>query len=188
MKLTGNFEEWTTTQAALGRILNLTPGRISQLVDEKIVVRDEGEKNAIFLIESMQNYYQSKQAYEKDGKGKVNFWEERGLHERAKRKMAELKLRQMKGEFYRAELVDSLLVEILTNFRNKLLGLPNKLSPQLEGKTVAQIYKILNDEIYENLTELAENLKGADFNEEIETEIGASDTSTAKFENQQLGE
>jgi len=188
MKLTGNFEEWTTTQAALGRILNLTPGRISQLVDEKIVVRDEGEKNAIFLIESMQNYYQSKQAYEKDGKGKVNFWEERGLHERAKRKMAELKLRQMKSEFYRAEMVDSLLVEILNNFKNKLLGLPNKLSPQIEGKNVAQINQLLTDEIYENLNELAENLKGVEFNEEIETEIGSSDTSAAEFDNQPVGE
>lgn len=188
MKLTGNFEEWTTTQAALGRILNLTPGRISQLVDEKIVVRDEGEKNAIFLIESMQNYYQSKQAYEKDGKGKVNFWEERGLLIRTQRKMAELKLRQMKSEFYRAELVDSLLVEILTNFKNKLLGLPNKISPQLEGKNVAQINKILTDEIYENLNELAENLKGAEFNEEIEAEIGNGNAPAAEFENQPMGE
>jgi len=187
--LTGDFESWTVTQTALGRILGLSVGRVNQLIDEQVIERDpSSKKGAVLLIQSLKNYYESKND-KVDGKGKkINFWEERALHERAKRKMAELKLRQMKSEFYRAELVDSLLVEILTNFKNKLLGLPNKLSPQIEGKNVAQVNKILTDEIYENLNELAENLKGADFNEEIEAEIGNGDTAAAEFDNQSMGE
>ena len=165
MRLTGDWQDWTVSQAALGRILNLTPGRISQLVDEKIVTLNEADKNGVCLVESLQNYWQSKQSRE-DGKGKVNFWEERGLHERAKRKMAELKLRKMKGELYAADAVDAAIFEILTNFRNKFTGVAAKLSPQLAGKNQNAIYDILNAEIEDLLNELAGDLEGANFNEE----------------------
>ena len=168
MKLTGNFEEWTVTQTALGRILNLTPGRINQLIDEKIVMRDEGEKGSVFLVESMQNYYKSKKAYYEDGKGKVDFWEERGLHERAKRKMAELKLRQIKGELYNAAVVEKVMCDQLVNFRSKILGLPNKLSVQLQGRSVAQINEILTENLEELLDELAAGYESAEFAEDVE--------------------
>ena len=154
MRLTGDWQDWTVSQAALGRILNLTPGRISQLVDEKIVTLNEADKNGVCLIESLQNYWQSKQSRE-DGKGKVNFWEERGLHERAKRKMAELKLKKMKGEIYNAKAVEDAFVSMLTILRNNLLGMPSKFAKQLEGKSQTQIFGLLTEEIEAHLEELS---------------------------------
>ena len=183
MKLKGDFRNWTVSQTALGQVLNLTPGRINQLIDEKIVVADDSEKGAVFLVESMQNYYLSKKNYE-DGKGKVNFWEERGLHERAKRKLAELKLKKARGEIYDAPLVDSVLAEVFTNFKNKILGIPAKLSPQLQGKSVAQVHEILTAELDDILIELSENLESADFNEEVfenSEENSAGDKVTAEI-------
>lgn len=169
MKLTGDYQDWTVSQADLGRILNLTRGRISQLVDEKIVTLNEADNNAVCLVESLQNYYQSKQSRE-DGKGKVNYWEERGLLTRTQRKAAELKLRQMKGELYRADSVDAFIVETLTNFRNKFSGFGAKLSPQLEGKNVGEINKILNAECDDLLNELADTLENENFAEGIDNE------------------
>ena len=172
----------------MGRILNLTPGRISQLVDEKIVTLNEADKNGVCLVESLQNYWQSKQSRE-DGKGKVNFWEERGLHERAKRKTAELKLKKMKGELYDAATVEGVIIEHLTNFRNKLLGVPSKMSKQLEGKSVAQIFDILTLEIEEVLTELSQNLEAADFNEEEFEGVDAEgDEAAREYDSQSMGE
>lgn len=157
MKITGNFEEWTVTQTQLAKILGLTVGRINQLIDEKIVERDESTKTGeVFLIESVKNYYESKNFY-KDKKGdKVNFWEERGLHERAKRQMAELKLSKMRGEVYEAKTVDEAFRKLVMILRDNLLALPSKYAPQLEGKKPEQIYEILFEEIESNLAELSQ--------------------------------
>ncbi len=168
MKYKGDYTTLTITQTGLGQLLNLTPGRINQLITEKIVVRDENKKGEVFLVESLKNYYQSKHSYS-DDKGKaVNYWTEKGLHERAKRKMAELKLRKAEGELYEAAAVESLMTELLVNFRNKLLGVPSKLSPQLVGKTVEKINQILTEEIYDDLTELADGLENANFEDDAE--------------------
>lgn len=154
MNLSGNHEEWTVTQTALSRILGLTVGRINQLIDEEIVVRDASSKNgAVLLVESLKNYYLSKNSLTDDKGKSVNYWVEHGLHERAKRKMAELKLRERKGELYAAETVERVMIEQLTNFRNKLLGLPAKFAAQLEGKSRAEIENCLE--------ELAQNYKNA---------------------------
>lgn len=165
MKLVGNYKEWAVSQTQLGKILEVSQPRINQLIDEKIVLRDETSKNsAVLLIDSLRNYYLSKNA---TGSG-VDFWKEKGLHERAKRELTELKVQERKGELYEAETVEQVMIEQLTNFRTKLLGLPAKFAAQLEGKSRAEIYDSLNAEIENCLSELAENYKNANFqNEEI---------------------
>ena len=178
MKLQGKFEEWSVSQMQLGRILGVSHQRVNQLIDEEVVLRDESSKSgAVLLIDSLRNYYQSKRPLE-DGEGKVDFWKERGLHERAKRKIAELNLQQRRGELYKAETVERVMIEQLTNFRNKLLGLPAKMAAVLEGKSRGEIYELINLEIEAALEELSNNYKGADFNEddpdaEEEDAIGA---------------
>ena len=166
MKLQGNSEEWSVSQSQLGRILGVSHQRVNQLIEEEVVLRDESSKTgAVLLIDSLRNYYRSKQSLE-DGAGKVDFWKERGLHERAKRELAELKLKQRRGELYEAETVERVMIEHLTNFRNKLLGLPAKMAAVLEGKPRGDIYELINLEIEAALEELSNNYKGADFNED----------------------
>lgn len=155
MNLTGNFEEWTVTQTALGRILGLSVGRINQLIEEQIVERDPSSKTgAVLLVESLKNYYQSK-SDRKDGKGKVNFWDERALLTRSQRKLAELKLKKARGEVYNAKDVEDAFAQLVITLRTNLLGLPNKFAVQLEGKTRADISQILTEEIEYQLTELS---------------------------------
>ena len=166
MKLQGDHNFWTVTQTQLGKILGVTQQRVNQLIDEKIVFRDESSKGgAVMLIDSLREYYLSKNASKDEGES-VNFWRERARNEKAKRELNELKLSRARGELYDADIVESTICESLTNFRNKLLGLPNKLAPQLVGKTAGQINEILTEEIEDVLNELANNLEGADFNEE----------------------
>lgn len=150
MKLSGDYREWRVSQSQMAQILGLSSGRISQLIEEKIIERDEGN-GGVFLVESLRNYYQSKQART----GKVNFWDERGLHERAKRKLAELKLKKAREELYDAATVKRVMAEQLTNFRNRLQGLPSLLAPLLEDKSRHYIYDRLNHEIEELLEELS---------------------------------
>ena len=76
----------------------------------------------------------------------------------------------MKGELYEAGTVEAVMSEHLTNFRTKLLGISSKLSPQLEGKTRAEIYDMLTFEIENALDELARNYRRADFSAEVQIE------------------
>lgn len=166
MKVNGVIREMTCTQTQLAKAIGVSQARVNQLIDEGVVIRDEFATNGqVMLYESLQNYFLSKNV----SGDSVNFWKEKGLHERAKRELAELKVDKAKGEVYDAATVESVLTELLTNFRSKLLGLPAKYSTQIEGKTRAEIYDMLTAAIEEELTELSEGVKAVDFNEDGET-------------------
>lgn len=163
MKIQGEVKDATCTQTQLGRALGVSKQRVNQLIDEGVVIRDEFSTNGqVMLFESLQNFFLSKNTA---GDG-VNFWKEKGLHEKAKREFAELKLSKSRGEVYDASTVEGVLVELLTNFRSKLTGLPAKYSTQLEGKTRAEIYDLLTTAIEEELTELSEGVRAIEFNED----------------------
>ena len=165
-KLDGEIQLKVVTQKQLAAALGLGTTRINQLIDEGIVVRDETARNGqVMLFESLRNFFLSRNANWGDGSEPVNFWRERGLHEKAKREIAEVKLAKMKGELYESATVESVLGEIITNFRNKLLGLPSKYAAQLDGKNRGEIYSILTEAIEENLTELAAQLEDASFDD-----------------------
>lgn len=168
MKVNGDIKELTCSQAQLAQAIGVSRARINQLIDEKVVMRDESSKTgAVMLFDSVMNYFLSKNA----AGGSVNFWQERGLHERAKRELAELKLLKSRGEVYEAAVVEGVLSELLTNFRNRLTGLPSKLSGQLTGKSRAEIFELTAAAIDEELLELSEGLADAQFSG-IEGDIG----------------
>ena len=56
------------------------------------------------------------------------------------------------------------------------MGLPAKYAAQLEGKSRAKIYQLLNSAVEENLIELAAGLEGATFetNQDVEEDFGES--------------
>ena len=147
------FMTMTVTQTFLAKVLGLTQGRISQLLDEGILIRDEESRQPRFY-ESLKSYWLSKKT---TGEG-VNFWTEKALHEKAKRELSELKLAQERNELYAAADVEAVLVEMLIEFRNKLDGLGHKLAAQLEGKNAAGICAAIDSEVEATLNELSETL------------------------------
>ena len=152
------YLSWTVPQTFIAKVLGLTQGRISQLLAEGIFVRDE-ESGQMRFHDSLRNYYLSKNA---TGAG-VNFWTEKALHEKANRELAELTLAKRRGELCETAAVEQELGEILTDCRNKLLGLGHKLAPRLEGKTTAQISDTIRDEIIGILKELSGDVEKADY-------------------------
>lgn len=153
VEITGELSEATTTQAKLARYLGVSKAYMSQLAEEgNILVKDESdERGKIFAFDSLKNYLLLK----KSGKEGVNYFKEKGLHERVKREQAEIKLAQMKGELYEAATVEQAMIEIVTTLRTHLTALPAKLSTQLEMKTREEIYQTLTREIEDRLEELS---------------------------------
>lgn len=167
-KVDGEIQLMAVTQRQMSAALGLGTTRINQLIDEGIIVRDETSRSGqVMLFESLRNFFLSRNANLGNGADTVNFWHERGLHEKAKRELAEVKLAKTRGELYEASTVENVLSEILTNFRSKLLGLPSKYASQLNGKSRSEIYDMLTAAIEENLTELAAGLENATFDDTI---------------------
>ena len=78
-------------------------------------------------------------------------------HERIKAEKAALLLAEMRGELHSAADVEAVMGDMLTAFRQKILAIPTKLSPQLAGiDDVAVIKSRLTESLYEALNELAD--------------------------------
>lgn len=131
----------------------MTQQRISQLLADKTMLRDESDKTGrVLLAESLRSYYLSNKATGDT----VNYWKERALRERANRKLDELELKRAEGSVYDSSTVELAFIEMLSMLRTHLLGLPSKFAVQLEGKNRNEIYDILTQEIEMKLTEMSE--------------------------------
>jgi len=144
---------FTTNQ--LAELLNLTPRRVQQLAEEGVLVKaDRGKYKA---LDSIQNYIKSIQDKQGTGKTDVDYFDERALHEKAKREMAEMELSVMRGDLHRSQDVKYVMNDMIAAFRSRMLALPAKLSPQLLGKNkLPVINNLLMTDICEALKELSE--------------------------------
>ena len=150
MKLKEDLRNVTTSQKNMAVALSLTPQRITQLIKEKIIIRDE-DSGGVYVLESLRNYYQSRTG----GETELNYWEEKAKHEKVKREIAELKYRKLEGSVYEATTVEKVIIEQLVMLRTRLLGMGAKMSGQLEGKSASEIDEIIEREVEETLKEIS---------------------------------
>ena len=175
MLVTGNVKEIAVKQKALALALGVTPPRVSQLIKDGIVIRDENNSSgAVLLFESLKNFFRTSPAKGEDEET-VDYWEEKAKHERAKRQIAELRIAKLESRAYDAKTVELVMTEMLSNLRTQLLGLPSKLAPQMEGMTKEQVYESLTRELEEKLAELSEYTPELFTAEEVE-EISDEDS------------
>lgn len=157
MKISKDLKLLTTTQTEMGRVLGITQQRVSQLVKDDVVKMSH--TGAVLVIESLKNFYKYQTGSTtggESGNGAIDLKTEQARHERAKREIAELKLAKMEGDVYDAKVVEMVMIEMLSNLRTQLLGIPSKMGPLLEGKTKEEIYSDLTEEIESKLMELSE--------------------------------
>lgn len=153
-KVTGEIRLMAVTQKQLAQALHLSPTRANELTQEKIFVRDEMSRSGqVMLFESLKNYFLSKKSTDEG----VNYWLEKARHEKAKRELAELKLSKERGESYDAGEVEAAWLELIADFKQKLLGLGHKISSRLEGLSSGAMCAIIDAEIELALKELTDD-------------------------------
>lgn len=168
VKVTVDLKTLATTQTRLANALGITQQRVSQLIQDGVVVKDD--KNQVLIVESLKNYYKLRgtgSGGSGDACDELDLITEKAKHERTKREIAELKLAKMERNAYSAHTVELVLTEMLSTLRTQLLGLPSKLAPQLEGQSKEVIYMRMTEEIEEKLAELSEYSPDL-FDEEVE--------------------
>lgn len=176
-KVAGEVALMTVSQRQMASAIGLSTTRINELINEGILIRDPStEQGRLMLLESLTNYLQSRKTTSEG----VNFWQERAAHEKAKRELAELKVAERRGELYEASTVEGVLLELLTDFKTKLLGIGHKLATRLEGMTAAQITDIIDAEINNCLEELSESVGAAEFAGDDTASLGTSAENDSK--------
>lgn len=150
----------------LAKVLGVGVRQITNLHQQGICVKNASGR--FLLIPSVQNYIKRLRvelAAGKSSNGSENVSDdtevedigtEKAKHEHVKRQITELKLQLMRGQVYEEEKVKMVMSDILTNFKQKLLTVPSKLSTKVEKKDAGEINQILTDEINEILLELCE--------------------------------
>lgn len=164
-----NIDGITVSAAVLGELFSVTDRRIRQMAEEGIVVR--AAKGRYKLAESIKNYLLTmKLAAEgveaEFADGEINLEEEKGLHERVKRHISELKLQIMKGELHKAEDVETVMMDMLASFKTRVMNIPSKVAPILENRDAAYIKDKLTSAVIEALNELKDYDPKAFYSEE----------------------
>ncbi len=178
-----NIDSTTVSAAVLGDMFGVTDRRIRQMAEEGIVVR--AAKGRYKLVDSVKNYLLTmKLAAEGVGvefaDGEISLEEEKGLHERVKRHISEMKLQIMKGELHKARDVEVVMTDMLVSFKTRMMNIPSKVAPILENRDAAFIKDRLTSEINEALNELkdydAKSFYSDEYVEDVDEEVCERET------------
>lgn len=168
MKIAEDPRKITVSQTNMARAIGVTSGRVYQLIQEGVVLRDDNDaRGGVYLVQSIRNYDALK-GVRMNGENDPDYISEKAKHERVKRELSELRLAQTEASVYDARTVELVMIEMLSNLRTQLLSLPSKLAPILEGRSKDDVYQILTDEIEEKLSELSAYEPGLFLQTEIE--------------------
>lgn len=153
-----NIDNITVSAAVLGELFSVSDRRIRQMAEEGILVR--AAKGRYNLVDSVKSYLLTIKLTaegaetESFGSDEISLEEERGLHERVKRHISELKFQTMKGELHKAEDVKTVMMDMLAAFKTRMMNIPSKVAPILENRDTAFIKERLTSEVTEALNEL----------------------------------
>jgi phage terminase Nu1 subunit (DNA packaging protein) len=151
-----SLETRTITSKDLASILGVTTRRIRQLTQEGVFPRVARGKYV--LGEAMRAYISHLQTKAKEAVvDPKDLKKELTRLRRAQADKTELEVKEYRGELHRAEDVEDVWTEMLSNFRARALAVPTKLAPQILGiEDLKEMQKALKDAVYEALQELSE--------------------------------
>jgi phage terminase Nu1 subunit (DNA packaging protein) len=147
------FKDKEILTGELAVIVNKSPQWIRQLTREKVLTQVGRGKYR--LGDSVQAYIEHTSGGKED-KGKPRFIDYKTEHERIKVEQAAIKLTQMREDLHTAEDIETVMDDMFTAFRQRVLSIPTKLAQHLTGiDDVNMIKSLLTKEIHEALTELS---------------------------------
>ena len=158
-------------QKELANILGITDRQIRNLRHDYSFFTKQQNGRGYDLAKCVQEYIEYKVKAEMPGGTKFDIDREKAEHEKIKKTISRLKLRKMKKELHETADIDLFLGEMLTNFRNKLLGTPTKVATLIVGeKDVNRIINLLSKEMNDILDELSDFNPNEFMNGEYEAE------------------
>ena len=184
---TEDFEEILVSSKVLEALFGLKSRTIRDLSDKGIVKRDSHGKylfwnSAKGYITALKVANAGKSsAKTDDDESDLDLETEKAQHEHIKRQITEIKLQLIQGQVHKSEDVEAVMTDMFEKFKSKITAIPSKLAKKLEGKSKAEIQRILKREIDNALVELA-NYNPADFYSDEHIEISGDALSSLGVE------
>ena len=141
--------------ATISKLLDLSPRRIRQLVDEGVIPREERGRYA--LVPAVRGYitFLRERAVNADV-GSDELGRHRARKLKAEAEQAEMKSGEMRGDLLPKSEVHIAVTASFGRVRSKLLALPSKMAPlTTAAKNTAEAQAMLKDVVHEALSELA---------------------------------
>lgn len=142
---------------AIARFLDVSERRVRQLRDEKIIEEYPNSNGLYDLVPTTHKYINYLRKRNPESEENIDYNTERAKLVRAKRLNEEFELQIKENKLHCSEDIETIMTDMLINFKSRLMAIPSKLSPVLCKKTdKAEIFKILKGQIDEALNELAD--------------------------------
>lgn len=140
---------------AVARFLDVTERRVRQLRDEKVI--SEAAPGLYNLQETNRKYINYLRKRNPESEEHIDYNTERAKLIRAKRQNEEFDLRLKEGHLHESVEIETVMKDMLVNFKTRLMAIPAKLSPVLVKKTDrAEIFKLIKAQVDEALNELSD--------------------------------
>ena len=147
---TPEFPRLNTTEAT--RLLSTTPNMINELIKRRVLRRGpDGKFDAIELVHNYQKYREEvlRQRWSVDGAARARLVS-------AKAELAEMKLREQRGELLPAKQMVASYGAMVLRCRSRLLAVARKIAPRLAvARGAVEAETIVQHEIEAALTELS---------------------------------
>lgn len=149
----------------IAAIFGVDPRRVQQLTKDSIITATkEGHANRYDLLPTIQRYIRylsdkangREQMSKKDAQTETRKLEAEADLKRSKADMAELQLKELKGQMHRSEDVEAVMTDLVYTIRSALIALPGRLAVDVvAADTAAEASEIIRGEVYKVLEELA---------------------------------
>ena len=137
------------------KILDLTPQRVSQLVNEGIIPRHSRGRYELVKVVRAYIKYLRERALRADIKGD-DYAAHRARLTKARADMAEMEREQIQEQLVPAGDIERAWVDVTQNMRQKLLAFPQRVAPEVyAAEKLVEVKNILKDNIYDALKEIA---------------------------------
>ncbi|MEN8709256.1 MAG: hypothetical protein ABF310_04490 [Paracoccaceae bacterium] len=139
------------------KLLDLTPQRINQLVNEGVIPRKErGRYELVPVVRAYVRYLRDRAV-----KGDVATGDDYATHRarltKAKADMAEMEREQMAARLLPASDVEKAWCDVVANMRTKILAIPTNAAADTQAASnLAEAKQVLKERVNDALSELAE--------------------------------
>lgn len=142
---------------AVARILDVSERRVRQLKAENVIQEYKAGTGLYELVPTIHSYINFLRKKNPESAENIDYNTERAKLVKAKRLNEEYDLRVKEGDLHTSADIESVMTDMLINFKSRLMAIPAKLSPVLAKKSdKAEISKILKEAVDEALNELSD--------------------------------
>lgn len=153
-----DFDTVTVDIGVMTEVLGVSEQFVGRLVKDGVVVKQG--RGAYLLLPSVRQYIAQlkdrQRSVSVDGDERINAADELARLRQKQRELTEIKIDVERGKLVRLEDAQRVYGELVSDAKTTFLRLSQRVAPKLEGRPVAEIFRLLHEEIHDALALLSE--------------------------------